>query len=81
MTNGTDRRGSLRSSAPGSNPDLESVKVGTAERASRASDDSRGKKAQARAPGGRVDDDDQGSSFDCSDPEAFRSGQVEVAFE
>ena len=45
------------------------------------SDDSRRKKTQARAPGRTVDDDDQGAAFDRGDPEAFRSGQVEVAFE
>ena len=63
------------------NPNLESVEVGTAERTSRVSDDVRCKKAQARPLGRRVDGDDQGVPFDCGDPEAFRSGQVEVAFE
>jgi hypothetical protein len=63
------------------NSDLESVKVGTAERTSRVSDDARCKKSQACPLGRRVDDDDQGISFDCGDPEAFRSGQAEVAFE
>ena len=65
----------------GTNPNLESVEVGTAERTSRVSDDARCKKAQARALGRRVDGDYQGASFDCGDPEAFRSGQVKVAFE
>ena len=68
-------------SARRADPDLESVEVRTAERASGVSDDSRRKKAQACAPGRRFDDDDQSPAFDCRDPEAFRSGQVEVAFE
>ena len=63
------------------NSDLESVEVGTAERTSRVRDDARSEKSQASALGRGVDDDHQGVSFDCGDPEAFRSGQVEVAFE
>ena len=44
-------------------------------------DDPWRKKAQARPPGRGVDDDDDGAAFDCGDPEAFRPGQVKVAFE
>ena len=45
------------------------------------SDDARRMKAQARAPGRRVDDEDERFAFNRGDSEAFRSGQVEVAFE
>ena len=81
MTNGANGVVLPEQSGRRTNSDLESVKVGTAERTSRVSDDVRGKKSQARALGGRVDDDDEGISFDCGNPEAFRSGQAEAAFE
>ena len=45
------------------------------------SDNPRRMKAQACAPGRGVDDEDERSAFNRGDSEAFRSGQVEVAFE
>ena len=81
MTNGMNGVGPPAQSLRRTNPNLESVEVGTAERNSRVSDDARREKAQARPVGRRVDGDYQGASFDCGNPEAFRSGQVEVAFE
>ena len=81
MTNGANGVVLPEQSVRRTNPDFESVEVGTAERTSRVRDDFRGKKSQASALGRRVDDDHQGISFDSGDPEAFRSGQVEVAFE
>ena len=81
MTNGANGVVLPEQSVRRTNSDLESVEVGTAERTSRVGDDVRCKKAQARPMGRRVDGDHQGVSFDCGEPEAFRSGQVEVAFE
>lgn len=81
MTNGMNGVGLPAQSPRRTHPNLESVEVGTTERTSRVSDDARGKKTQARPVGRRVDGDHQGAFFDCGDPEAFRSGQVEVAFE
>ena len=81
MTNGMNGVGLPAQSRRRTNPNLQSVEIGTAERISRASDDARCKKAQARPLGRRVDGDYQGAPFDCGDPEAFRFGQVEVAFE
>ena len=60
---------------------LQPLKIGTAERARGVSDDARRMKAQARPPGRGIDDEDEHSAFNCGDSEAFRSGQVEVAFE
>ena len=45
------------------------------------SDNARRMKSQACAPGRGVDDENERSALDRGDPEAFRSGQVEVAFE
>ena len=68
-------------SARRTNPNLQPLEIGTAERARGVGDDSRRMKAQARPPGRGVDDEDERSAFNRGDAEAFRSGQVEVAFE
>ena len=70
-----------RWSACRTDPNLDPVKVRTAERTGGMSDDPRRKKAQACPPGRGVDDDDDGAALDRGDPEVFRPGHVEVAFE
>ena len=63
------------------NPDLDAIEVPATEQGGRTGDDSGSKKAQARAPDGGIDDQDECAAFDSGDSEAFRSGHVEVAFE
>ena len=70
-------RGSVRRA----DPDLDPIDVLAPEQVGRAGDDSGGQKAQARAPDRGVDDQDECAALDSGDPEAFRSGHVEVAFE
>ena len=61
--------------------DLDPIEVGAAEQVGRAGEDVRSQKAQARASDRRIDDQDQCTALDSGDPEAFRSGHAEVAFE
>ena len=68
-------------SARRADADLDPIEVGAAEQMGRAGEDVRSQKAQARAPDRRIDDQDQCTALDSGDPEAFRSGHVEVAFE
>ena len=73
--------GPPRCSARRTDPNLEPVEVLAAEQASGVSDDPWRQEAQACASDRGVDDDDDGAVLDRGDPEAFRPGHVEVAFE
>ena len=63
------------------NPDVEPLEVRAAEHGGGVSHDPRRQKTQSRAPGRGIDDDHDGIPFDRGDPQAFRTGQVQVAFE
>ena len=81
VTGGVIRVGPPRYSARRTDPNLEPVEVLTAEQARGVSDDPWRQEAQACASDRGVDDDDDGAALDRGDPEAFRPGHVEVAFE
>ena len=78
---GTRRVDALPGSARRADPDFDPLEVRAAERAGGAGGDSGSQEAQARASGGGIDDQDECGALDSGDPETFRSGHVEVAFE
>ena len=62
-------------------PDVDPLQILPAEHLRGMGDDARRQETQSCAPRRGVDDDDDGPALDRRDPESFRTGHVEVAFE